>query len=383
MSTPAMPRPGVLRVLQVCARFPPDLGGVETHVAEVCRRLAPREDLQLGVLTTDRSGHLPPFGTTAEGVPIQRVRAYPKGGDYYVAPGLVPAIRTGDWDLVHVQGVHTAVPVLAMTAALQARIPYVVTFHTGGHTSSARVRLRGLQWRTLAPLLRRSRKLIPVGRFEQRLFQQVTGLDSDRFALIRNGGGLPSDPDPAARVPGRIVSCGRLEWYKGHHRAIEALAVLRDTMPEAHLHILGAGPIEAELRAAADRLGVSHAVSIRFIPPTERAAMARELNEASAMLALSDYEAHPVAVMETLALGVPVVGYEVAGIGDLVEDGTVRGVPVGAEPDVVARELVAALAAPRAQSHPELPTWEQAADRLHEVYRQAAGKPPRRADVLS
>lgn len=383
MSTAATARPDVLRVLQVCPRFPPDLGGVETHVAEVCRRLAPREDLRLGVLTTDRSGQLPPFETTAEGVTIQRVRAYPKDGDYYLAPGLVSAIRTGGWDLVHVQGIHTAVPVAAMAAALLARIPYVVTFHTGGHTSSVRVRLRGLQWKTLAPLLRRARMLIPVGRFEQRLFQQVTGLDGSRFALIRNGGGLPSEPDPTARVPGRIVSCGRLERYKGHHRAIEALAVLRRAMPEAHLHILGSGPIEAELRDAAARLGVAHAVSIRFIPPTERAAMARELNEASAMLALSDYEAHPVAVMETLALGVPVVGYEVAGIGDLVEDGTVRGVPVGADPAVVAGELAAALVAPRADAQPELPTWDQAADRLHEVYRQVTGRPPRRAGVLS
>jgi glycosyltransferase involved in cell wall biosynthesis len=147
-------------------------------------------------------------------------------------------------------------------------------------------------------------------------------------------------------------------------------------MPEAHLHILGAGPIKTQLHRTAERLGVADVVSIEFIPPTDRARMARQLNQASAMLALSDYEAHPVAVMEALALGLPVVGYDAAGIGDLVEDGTVSGVPVGAMPEAVARELAATLAAPRTCHQVELPTWDQAADRLHQLYRQVTGRPP-------
>ena len=53
-----------------------------------------------------------------------------------------------------------------------------------------------------------------------------------------------------------MLSSGRLERYKGHHRAIEALPLLRSTHPDAHLVILGGGPYEAELRALAERLGV-------------------------------------------------------------------------------------------------------------------------------
>jgi glycosyltransferase involved in cell wall biosynthesis len=306
---------------------------------------------------------------------VRRVRAYPSRADYYLAPRLASLIRTGGWDLVHVQGIHTAVPIVAMTAALSAGIPYVVTFHTGGHTSAARNRLRGLQWRALTPLLRRARQLIPVGSFEQRLFQEITGLDDARFTLIRNGGGLPTVPEPTAAVPGLVLSCGRLEWYKGHHRAIEALAVLRRSLPEARLQILGGGPIEPQLRDLAARLGVGDAVDIEFVPPTERAMMASRLGAASAMLALSEYEAHPVSVMEALELNVPVVGYDVAGIGDLVADGLVRGVPVGAPPDVVARELAAAMAAPRGRTPVALPTWDQAAARLHQLYRDVAATP--------
>jgi glycosyltransferase involved in cell wall biosynthesis len=44
------------------------------------------------------------------------------------------------------------------------------------------------------------------------------------------------------------VSCGRLERYKGHHRVIEALPLVQQTVPDATLHILGSGPYEKELR---------------------------------------------------------------------------------------------------------------------------------------
>ena len=48
-----------LRVAMVCSRYPPYLGGVETHVNEVARRIAAR-GLDLTVLTTDLTGELPP-----------------------------------------------------------------------------------------------------------------------------------------------------------------------------------------------------------------------------------------------------------------------------------------------------------------------------------
>ena len=56
-------------------------------------------------------------------------------------------------------------------------------------------------------------------------------------------------------MPGRIVSVGRVERYKGHHKAIEALPHLLETHPEAHVQVLGSGPYEPELLALAESLG--------------------------------------------------------------------------------------------------------------------------------
>jgi len=371
MTAPTHPRPRVLMVVQ---RFFPEMGGIETHVAEVASRLAAAGEFEVTVLTTDRSGELP-RQESHDGYRILRRRSWPTDKDYYLSPGLAPEIARGGYDLVHVQGIHTFVPPLAMATARAAGTPYVLTFHSGGHSSAARRRVRGLQWRLLAPLLRGAAHLIAVSRFERSHFSEATGIDPARFTVVANGGALPPTPQDVTPRRGRIVSSGRLERYKGHHRAIEALPLVRERLPEADLLILGSGDYEGELRSLAARLGVADAVEIRHLAPTDRAAMARELGTAGVMAALSSYEAHPVAIMEAVTLGLPVVGFDVAGTGDLVEDGLVTGIPEDASTRTVADALTAALEATAGRPGPhrpralELPTWETTAEGVASVYR--------------
>jgi glycosyltransferase involved in cell wall biosynthesis len=374
-ASPAPARP--VRVLVVAARFLPDLGGTETHIHEVTRRMAKRDDLDLTVLTTDRLGDRP-AREEREGFTVLRCRAYPRHRDYYVAPGVYRHIMGGgNYDIVHCQGIHTAVPVLAMMAARRKGIPYLVTLHTGGHSSDVRRRLRGIQWRALTPLLRGSAAIVAVSRFEQRTFQEACSLDAARFRILPNGGDLPAAPERAEAIPGRIVSSGRLERYKGHQRVIQALPIVRQSVPDATLHILGSGPYEGQLRSLADSLGLGTAVTIEYIAPGDRERMAQALGRAAVVAALSEYEAHPVAVAEALALGIPTVGLDAAGIGDLVQDGLVSGVPRDASPAIVARALVTALNGEQASRSVRLPTWDTAAAGLARVYTDVARAAPR------
>lgn len=359
----------------VVQRFLPEMGGLETHVAEVASRLAADGEFDLTVLTTDRSGRLARVDAR-DGYPVLRRRSWPAGKDFYFSPGLASVVARGSWDLVHVQGIHTLVPPLAMAAARASRTPYVLSFHSGGHSSPARRGARGLQWRALTPLLSRADRLVAVSRFERRHFATVTGIDEERFALVPNGGALPAAPQPVSPRPGRIVSSGRLERYKGHHRAIEALPLVRARVPGADLLVLGSGEYEAELRSLARRLGVADVVEIRHLAPTDRGAMAHELATASVMAALSSYEAHPVGVMEAVTLGLPVVGLDVAGTGDLVEDRLVTGIPEHATAAEVAAALATALektarsAGPHRPREVVLPTWETTAAGVAGVYRE-------------
>lgn len=366
-----------LRVLEVAAEFLPNLGGVETHTLEVSRRIARRGDIELTVLATDRPGSLP-RAEDGDGFRVLRRRAYPRGRDWYLAPGVASVIRNGDWDLVHFQGVHTLVPIVGMAAARSAGVPYVLTFHSGGHSSGLRRAVRGTQWRAITPLLRDARRLIAVSRSERTLFADATGLGPEHFIVIRNGGSLPPARGPVEIVPDRVLTVGRLVEYKGHQRAIAVLAELLPGRPDARLVVLGNGPYEAELRALADRLGIAGHVDFRSVAPGDRAGMSREYGAAALVLALSDYEAHPVAVMEALALGVPVVGSDTAGIGDLVQDGVVTGVlPDASAADVatVVDRVLAGAATGSARAAPAgLPTWDACAEELAAVYLAAADR---------
>lgn len=367
-----------IRILQVVQRFFPELGGTETHIAEVSRRLVREPDIDLTVLATDRTGTLERSHWMDDGYFVMRRRSWPRTADLYFSPGIVPVIRNGPWDLVHFQGIHTLVPPVGMSAAISARVPFVLTFHSGGHSSAGRSATRAAQWKAMSPLLFRARHLIAVSRFERRHFSRVTGIPASRFTVIPNGGALPlvSDVRP---VPGRLITSGRLEKYKGHHLAIEALAVVRRVLPYAHLVILGSGGYRTELEKLAASLGVMDAVRFGSLPPADRAGMARELGQASVMTAFSSYEAHPVAVMEALNLGLKVVAFDAAGNGDLVEDGLVHGVSPSSSPEQLGRALVAALreVEARGQHQPaaiDLPTWESSASTLAQVYRRALAR---------
>jgi glycosyltransferase involved in cell wall biosynthesis len=340
------------------------------HVHEVTRRLSALGNFEITVLATDRSRQLP-RQNVVDGISVLRVPSWPRRRDYYLAPGIAAVIRQRSWDLVHCQGIHTPVPLLAMITARRVGIPYVVTFHTGGHSSRLRNAMRATQWRLAGLLLRHAVSLIAVSRFEAVAIARHARLGDQQVIVIRNGGTLPPPRTGTVAVPGRIVSAGRLEQYKGHHRVIEALPHVMRDIPAAHLLILGSGPYESNLNKLARNLGVSDRVTIKHVAPTDRQGMATTLAESSVVAALSDYEAHPVAVMEALCVARPVVGYDVAGVGELIAEGWVRGVPYGAPAAAIARELVMAMSSPSPADHLQLPSWDSCAEQLAHIYLSA------------
>jgi glycogen synthase len=357
-----------LRVLLVTPRYFPLMGGVETHVYEVARRFAAK-GVETTVLTTDPSGELTKEDRV-EGVNIVRVKAYPRDRDYYFAPQLYGKIVGGKWDIIHCQSFHTLVPPIAMLSALRSRVPYVVSFHSGGHSASYRNSARSLQASILKPLLSRAKKLIAVSHFEAELFQQRLGLPQDRFTVVPNGSHLPKitpievdrNHDPM------ILSVGRLEHYKGHHRLIEAFPQILQHRPDAHLRILGQGPHEAELKQMAVDYGVADRTEIGAIPPSNRTGMADILSQASLVTLLSDYEAHPIAVMEALSMKRPVLVTHTSGLGELADRGLVTSIPLDSSSTQVAEAVLNQLEHPMIPADFELPTWDQCADALLAVY---------------
>ena len=195
----------------------------------------------------------------------------------------------------------------------------------------------------------------------------------ERFAVVPNGAQLSTAPAVVSAVNSKntlIVSIGRLEKYKGHQRAIEALPHVLAQLPDARLRILGEGPYKQELEALASRLSLRDRVDIGAIPIDRRAEMTEVLSQASLVVLLSDYEAHPVAIMEALSLQRPVLVADGSGLGEIANQGLAAAVPLNATPVAVADAMVREIRKPRPTANVALPDWDHCTQRLLDIYRE-------------
>ncbi len=374
MPTPRSPRDRTkpLRVLLVAFRYLPFVGGVEFHVHLVARRLA-AAGVDVTILTTDVTGSLP-ANEHVEGVHVRRVRAWPAKHDYYFAPGIVREITRGDWDVAHIHAYHTFVGPLAMLAARRARLPYIVTFHAGGHSSRLRNAIRPLQLSAVRPLLARADRLVALAPFELDYYPGRLRIPRERFALISNGSDLPHPEPTPERDDSLFASVGRLERYKGHHRVIAALPHVLDHRPDVRLWIGGDGPYEASLGRLVEELGLSKHVEIRAVPPEERERMAEELSRVKVVVSLSEFETQPIAALEALALGCRLVVADAPGLRALAERGLARMIPLDSSAEAVASVVLEELEQPAIADPPTLPTWDDCAAKLLELYETVAAR---------
>ncbi len=364
-----------LNVLMVTPRYFPWMGGIETHVYEVGRRLV-RAGVNVTLLTTVPAITASlPREDEVEGMHIIRVKAWPPQKDYYIAPEIYALIKAGKWDLVHCQGCHTCVAPLTMLAAKEAKIPYILTFHSGGNSSRIRNKMRSVQWRLQHPLLSHASKLIGVSSVEANYFRDLLHLQARQFEVIPNGVALP-DLTQVTVSPSKqtlIISVGRLERFKGHQHIISALPIIRAVRPDAKLLILGTGPYEGTLRELAQSSGVAEHVEIRAIPASKRQEMVETLARATLVTLLSEYEAHPVAVMEALSLKRPVLVADSSGLREFAERGLARKVALQSTPEEIARAALLQIEQPIVPSAElALPTWDECAQQLLSVYNTSA-----------
>jgi glycosyltransferase involved in cell wall biosynthesis len=352
-----------MRVLQITPRMAPHIGGVETHVREVAGRLTAL-GVETEVLTTDHLGGLPEL-ELIDGVPIRRVPAH--AGENLFAPAVLGAVEPGRWDLVHVQCVHTFVAPFAMLAARRAGVPYVLTFHAGGHTSGWRNAARRPQLGALRPLLSRAAALVAIADFEVERYARMLRLPRERFVTIPNGFELPRPSAGVARSQAPlIVSCGRLERYKGHHLVLAALPHVLAEHPEARLWIAGRGPEESALREQASRLGVGERVEIGAV--SDRQEMADRLAGASLAVMLSSFETQPLAALEAASLGVPLLVAGNSGLAELADKGLARAVARDAGAQAHGLAISGQLRDPLVPGEVDLPSWDDCAGRLADLY---------------
>lgn len=116
-----------------------------------------------------------------------------------------------------------------------------------------------------------------------------------------------------------ILSVATHDEWKGLDVLIRAMALLREENETIRLVLAGDGPVRCELERLATGLGLHE--QVEFIGDQSRSAVARLLNDCTLFVHPSRFEGLPLAVLEALACGKPVVATTVDGIPEIIEDG--------------------------------------------------------------
>ena len=122
----------------------------------------------------------------------------------------------------------------------------------------------------------------------------------------------------------RLVQACRLVRKKGLGTSLEAFAKLAPRYPKMTFTIAGSGPMEPDLRGAAERLGIADRVL--FAGFLDQAALRELFAKAHVFLHPSetvngDTEGVPNGLLEAMATGLPVVATRHGGIPEAVEEG--------------------------------------------------------------
>ncbi len=143
-----------------------------------------------------------------------------------------------------------------------------------------------------------------------------------KLHIVRCGVDLSMLPASAEPQPGpfRFACVGRLSPEKGHSGLFAALARLREQGCDIAVDLIGDGPRRQELEAEAARVGIADRV--RFLGALDEVATLEAINRTGALVLPSLMEGLPVVLMEAMALSRPVVSSTVAGIPELVQNGT-------------------------------------------------------------
>ncbi|MCB0998580.1 MAG: glycosyltransferase family 4 protein [Acidimicrobiales bacterium] len=371
-ATPPAPddRRETIRVALVSPNGTSGLGGISRFCAYLERRSAVVPDVDLSVHRTIRSGR-----------PVLRMLAEPG-----ILTRFALRCRRRRFDVVHVNiapGNSTWRKQRFIAVARAAGCATVAHLHGSGYDEWY-ASLTDRRASRVRRFFRSVDHVIVCGRHWYDLAVEQLGVEPGRVTIIPNGVPDTGELADPTRAQARMISLGLVGERKGTDVLLHALARLPDDL-DWRADLAGPGDVAA-WTAVRDELGLTARVSFPGWWP-EQVARA-ELAASDVFVLATRRENQPVAIVEAMAAGLPVVSTAIAAIPEVVEDGTTGLIVPADDPGALALALESLLRDParRAemgrrgrQRYEQGYTIERSADRIHTIYRTlsvVAGKEP-------
>ena len=304
-----MPDRPPLRIVQLVEDL--ELGGLERLAVDlaVAQKQAGHEVL---VYCLYHAGPLA-AGLEAAGIPVV---PFHKGRGFSISTmlAMTKRLRTGGVDVIH--GHNPGVHHYAALAARLAGVPVCInTRHSVSTSNGLPYQERYFRW--VQPL---TSHVVFVCDFVRQGLENKLGYPPGKCAVILNGIPLAEflahPASPGSRRPRiRFGAIGRLVPAKGYSVLIDAFALAEGSAPGAELSIFGYGPLAGELAGQIERLGLQ--VRVRLEGRTGNPPGA--LQDLDVFVLSSVNEGLPLAILEAMAAGLPIVSTAVGGVPEVLD----------------------------------------------------------------
>lgn len=288
-----------LRVLQVGKFYPPHKGGMESHLHALCGQLRGSVDVEVLVSSDGRK-------TTEEVLDSVKVTRAGTLFDFAAAPVCpesVRKIRESRADIVHLHWPHPTALLAYLASGHAGRL--VVTYHSDIVRQKFMAKLF---WPVLRRALERADAVVVASpnyvesspilqKFKPKCRVIPFGVPLEEFDRF--------DPAEVARIRARfgphiVLGVGRLIYYKGFEHLVRAM---KDV--DAHLLVVGEGPLRGALEDESMRAGVAGRVT--FLGHVEDAVPYFRAADVFALPSVARSEAFGIVQLEAMACGKPVV----------------------------------------------------------------------------
>ena len=234
------------------------------------------------------------------------------------------ALDADDYDVIHAHapqsGVLLLLAVLARRRSRRLRRSLVYTVQDSFY--DYRLRDKALM---VVPLATFHRVIFCSRSAYESLPRALKWLVRDRWRVVQNGADIDRvdravGAAPVGREDGRftVLSVGRLDVVKDPFVMLDAFASSVDRDDGGRLVFIGGGRLGTELEARIDRAGLRDRVTLRGLIPREEVFVA--CAEADVFVSTSNGEGLPVAVLEAMAAGCPVILSDIPPHREIAED---------------------------------------------------------------
>jgi glycogen synthase len=341
-----------MKILLVASGYRPQIGGLQTAVEQIARRLQVSGESVL-VVTNRYPRHLP-SEEVLDGVAVRRLTfLFPRfvqlrdgRVDLFLAGLFFLPATLGQMMVIllgyrpDVVNLHFVGSPSLFVLVLQAlyRFPLVVSLHGGDVEGEPRLNRFNL-W-VFSAITRRAAVVTACSDFLARRAAALSPHIARKCVVIRNGVDLDlfRSAAPTRRVRPYVLCVGQLESHKGFDVAVTAFAQLSGERPELDLLIGGSGSQKEALAILATMLGV--AARVVFLGALDPGRIASLMRGASAVIIPSRRESLGIVALEARAAGCAIAATNVGGLAEALDGYPVQWV-VPEDVDGLSRAIIA------------------------------------------